>query len=59
MSFGMNNTTLIDQVLSTKNASIILECKSCANEEEKSMEEDISGREREREMEVVKARKRQ
>ncbi|XP_023754538.1 vicilin-like seed storage protein At2g18540 [Lactuca sativa] len=45
-SFNVSNTTM-DQVLSVKKESILLDCTSCAEDEEKVMEEEEEGRERE------------
>ncbi|XP_071707679.1 vicilin-like seed storage protein At4g36700 [Rutidosis leptorrhynchoides] len=39
-SFGVSNATLIDEVLSDKRKSVILECVSCAEDEERLMEEE-------------------
>ncbi|KAI3699430.1 hypothetical protein L2E82_43740 [Cichorium intybus] len=51
-SFGVSNTTM-DEVLKAQREAIILECVSCAEEEERLMEEEI---EREKEEEEAKRR---
>ncbi|XVE82660.1 hypothetical protein DITRI_Ditri16bG0023900 [Diplodiscus trichospermus] len=52
VSFNVSNTT-IDQLLTPQKESVILECTSCAEEEESLMEEEI---EREREEEEERRR---
>ncbi|XWS45383.1 hypothetical protein CRYUN_Cryun15aG0132000 [Craigia yunnanensis] len=52
VSFNVTNTT-IDQLLTPQKESVILECTSCAEEEESMMEEEIE-REREEEEEARK-----
>ncbi|PWA95821.1 rmlC-like jelly roll fold protein [Artemisia annua] len=39
-SFDIRNMTMMDEVLSTEEVSIILECKSCAEDQKKLMEEE-------------------
>ncbi|GJZ23639.1 vicilin-like seed storage protein [Tanacetum coccineum] len=39
-SFDVSNTTMMDEIMSTKEISIILECKSCAEDQKKLMEEE-------------------
>ncbi|KAJ7952973.1 Vicilin-like seed storage protein [Quillaja saponaria] len=53
MSFNVSNTT-IDQLLASQDDSVIFECISCAEEEERKMQEEI-----EREKEEEEARKRE
>ncbi|KDP31795.1 hypothetical protein JCGZ_12256 [Jatropha curcas] len=55
LSFNVPNTT-VDKLLNPQEEEIILECISCAEEEERKMEEEM---EREREREEEEARKRE
>ncbi|KAF5736055.1 hypothetical protein HS088_TW14G00188 [Tripterygium wilfordii] len=48
VSFNVGNTT-IHQLLASQNKSIILECTSCAEEEQRIMEEEEEARQREEE----------
>nr|XP_043633479.1 vicilin-like seed storage protein At2g18540 [Erigeron canadensis] len=42
-SFHISNTTLMDEVLSAEKESILIECASCAEDEERLMEEEREG----------------
>ncbi|XAR73890.1 hypothetical protein NMG60_11008009 [Bertholletia excelsa] len=57
-SFNVSNTT-IDQLLAPKGESVILECTSCAEEEERIMEEEIEKREEPKRREKEEERRRE